>query len=253
MPDESTSQSIAADLRAAIKRGDYGPGERLPTRAELCSQYGVSAQTAARAGDLLKSEGLVTGRAGSGLYVRDQPVRSRISRDRLVYRDEIGYFFDRAAQGWRAIQTPTVSRRRAPTDVTRLLTLDAGTEVIARDRVLGDPATGQAFQLATSYLPPDVVAELPVLAERDTGPGGIYDRLEEARGALTWQEAVSSCAPSRAEMTLLRLPPGVPLLRIVRTASDPTGKVVEVNDTRMSAELFEIAYNIARHSSARDR
>lgn len=79
----------------------------------------------------------------------------------------------------------------------------------------------------------------------------IYDRLEETRGALTWAEAVSSRAPSHAEAALLHLPPGVPLLRILRTTSDPTGKVVEVNDTRMIAELFEIAYSIRRHSSAR--
>ncbi len=246
-----TAQSIAADLRASIQHGRYRPGDRLPIRADLSARYGVSSQTVARALELLKAEGLVTSLKGSGFYVREQPARHRIARTRLVYRDEIGYYFDRAAEQWRAIQTPTVSKQPAPADVARLLAVEPSTEVVTRDRVLGEPVTGQAFQLATSYLSPTAVTAVPAIARPDTGPGGIYDRLEEEYGPLTWSEVIGARASSHTEAGLLHLPAGTPLLRILRTASTPDGEVVEVNDTRMSAELFEVGpYAIQRHVSA---
>ena len=46
-----------------------------------------------------------------------------------------------------------MSRGPVPYDIAALLDLQPGAEVIIRDRVMGDPATGQATQLATSYIP----------------------------------------------------------------------------------------------------
>ena len=47
-----------------------------------------------------------------------------------------------------------------------------------------------------------------------------------------------------------RLAAGVALLRIVRLASGPAGRPLEVNDTRMSGEEFEISYPLSRDASA---
>jgi UTRA domain len=177
---------------------------------------------------------------------------SAYTRSRLVYRDERGYYFDPTAQGWRPVQSPTVSRGPVPCDIAALLDLQPGAEVIIRDRVMGDPAIGQATQLATSYIPAALAEELPVLSATETGTGGIYDRLEDAGyGPIRWTEAITSRMPGPVEARLLRLPPGVPLLRIVRLAASPSGEPLEVNDTRVNAEEWEISYPISRHASAR--
>jgi hypothetical protein len=39
-------------------------------------------------------------------------------------------------------------------------------------------------------------------------------------------------------------------MRIVRLASSPAGRPLEVNDTRMSGDEFEIGYSLTRHASA---
>ena len=175
------------------------------------------------------------------------------SRPTLQIRDELGYYFDQTAQSWRPVrQSPTVSRGPVPHDIAALLDLQSGAEVIIRDRVMGDPATGQATQLATSYIPAAFAEELPVLSATETGSGGIYDRLEDAgHGPIRWTEAITSRMPGPVEARLLRLPPGVPLLRIVRLAASPSGQPLEVNDTRVNAEEWEISYPISRHASAR--
>ena len=48
----------------------------------------------------------------------------------------------------------------------------------------------------------------------------------------------------------LAIPTTMPLLRILRTATTPDGTVVEVNDTRMSSERFEIGHPITRDATA---
>jgi integrase len=56
----SPYEKIAADLRRAIAAGELQPGDQLPTVLELADTYQVSASTAHRAIDLLRSEGTLS-------------------------------------------------------------------------------------------------------------------------------------------------------------------------------------------------
>jgi GntR family transcriptional regulator len=245
-------EDIAAALRQAIERGDYPPGSLIPKETELMAQHGTGRDPVRRAVAQLTAEGLLEPRRRRGTAVRSRPPRQRITRSRTVYRDDIGYYFDQAAQPWHALQPPTVTRGPVPHDIAPLLGITPGDEGVIRNRVMGDPATGQPAQLATSYIPAALAAELPVLAGADTGPGGIYDRMEEAgHGPIRWTEAITARMPDPAEARALRLPPGVPLLRIIRLAASPAGRPLEVNDTRLNAEQFEVGYSITRHPTAR--
>ncbi|MEV7782729.1 GntR family transcriptional regulator [Kitasatospora sp. NPDC088351] len=245
-------REIAADLRQKISEGRYAPGDRLPMLTELQEQYGASYQTVRSAIALLEQEGLVIAVRRRGTIVRERPEKLRITRSREVFRDEIGYFFDPTAQPWKALSAPTVSWGIVPVDLSALMGLEPGAEVLVRDRVMGDPETNEPTQLATSYLPA-VLTRGTRLAEADTGPGGIYDRFEEmGHRPLEWSESVSARMPSPEEAEALHLPTdvGVPLLRVLRLTMSPTGQVLEVNDTRMSSERFEIGYSISRSPSA---
>ncbi|HET9655894.1 MAG TPA: GntR family transcriptional regulator, partial [Kineosporiaceae bacterium] len=69
---------IAAAVRSAIEAGEYPPGTRVPGEKELAEQYGVSKMTARAALDLLKIEGLIVARRGSGTHVREsRPIHRR--------------------------------------------------------------------------------------------------------------------------------------------------------------------------------
>lgn len=50
---------VAEHYRAAIARGEYSPGDRLPTAPEIAAQHDVSADTARAAMRLLAAEGVV--------------------------------------------------------------------------------------------------------------------------------------------------------------------------------------------------
>jgi DNA-binding GntR family transcriptional regulator/uncharacterized protein YhfF len=66
---------IAALLRADIAAGRHGPGAKLPSETQLMIRHGVSRSVAKWAVAVLKGDGLVDGRQGSGVFVRGEPFR----------------------------------------------------------------------------------------------------------------------------------------------------------------------------------
>jgi len=62
-------RQVFESLYSAVKLGVYKAGDRLPSEAELGSQYGASRITVAKAVNEMQLQGLVTRRAGSGTHV----------------------------------------------------------------------------------------------------------------------------------------------------------------------------------------
>jgi GntR family transcriptional regulator len=51
------------------------------------------------------------------------------------------------------------------------------------------------LQLSTTYISLDLVEKIPVLREVDTGPGGMYSRMEEIGYRVHFEESVTcACA-----------------------------------------------------------
>lgn len=61
---------IVADIKTRIASGELRPGDQLPTVAELRQQYSASVTAIRNAMLILRSEGLVEGHQGKGVYVR---------------------------------------------------------------------------------------------------------------------------------------------------------------------------------------
>ncbi len=77
---EPKHREISRYLTAAISSGKYKAGDRLPSEAQLITQFKVSRPTVARALLDLQVEGHIERRAGSGSYVRKGGEASLITR-----------------------------------------------------------------------------------------------------------------------------------------------------------------------------
>jgi GntR family transcriptional regulator len=77
---------LADELRARITSGEYAPGSLLPSEGELAAASGMSRDTVRDALALLRAEGLVTTRRGSGTTTRGSlPVQTvRVPADATV-------------------------------------------------------------------------------------------------------------------------------------------------------------------------
>jgi len=248
------ARRVADALRAEIDAGTIPAGSKLDSGDKLALRFGVHRGTALKAVRMLADEGYVTVARRQAAVVRTRPRHLTVVRDRNVYRDELGYFFDKNAKTWRAIGTPTRGLAVPPDHVADLLGVPRRQDVLTRDRLMGPTDPPRVLQLATSYLPMALVAEIPALGAEKTGPGGIYDRLEEYfRAALTWRETISARLPNSEEQSTLGISPVIPVLVVTRETLVRRGEetlVAEVNETRMAAEQFAVSYAVQRDASA---
>ncbi|MEM8554697.1 MAG: FCD domain-containing protein [Pseudomonadota bacterium] len=68
---EKLSQAVVRQIEDLILRGILRPGERLPAERELSDKLGVSRPSLREAVSYLQDQGLLTSKAGSGVYVAE--------------------------------------------------------------------------------------------------------------------------------------------------------------------------------------
>ncbi len=248
--DRPAYLQIADHLRAAIVKGELEAGAQLPSERELMASYGAARGTVRQAIAALRAQGLIDVQHGRGAFVRTQPPVRRLAHDRFArrHRDagKAAYLAELEAEGRRPeVEVLAIDSAPATPEVARRLQLPEGAQVLVRRRrYLAD---GQPMELATSYLPWDLVAGTKI-GEPNPGPGGIYARLEEIGHRLKrFTEDVSARMPLPEEARALQLPVGVPVFVLVRTAYDSEDRPVEVCDTTMAADRYVLSYELPAH------
>ncbi len=192
---EAPHRQIAAQLRARIHRGEWAPGERLPSIPAMAGLFGVAKQTVQRTVDQLRVEGLLITRPGSGTYVRGTKRRlNRLSRGR--YGAQRGYHADLAAR-YRQ-QLVEVGRAPAPPEVADAFGVSPGTPLVARRHVVR------------------------------TGP--LYQEVEEVTGRryVTATDHLTARLPTREEAETLQIRPDTPVLALLHVAYDADHRPIEV-------------------------
>jgi GntR family transcriptional regulator len=235
----SPSRQIADDLREQITAGDLAPGAQLPSERMLSQRYEVTPQTVRQAVGLLKNEGLVLGQAGRGVFVRTSPPLIRLGTERFSrsYR----------AAGKSAQQAEAEAMGRSfRQEILELAEVASPAHIAAHLGVAdGDPVfkryrreyvSDEPNQVAASYYRPEVVVGTAI-TEVSTGPGGSYARLEEKGFILTeFYEEFAARMPTPDEVRLLRLPPGTPVMTVLRIAYTADGPV-EVFESVANASM----------------
>jgi DNA-binding transcriptional regulator YhcF (GntR family) len=87
---------VANALRAAILTRKLEPGEKLPSGPQLAKRYGVARMTIQQAIRVLRDEGLVISRQGSGVFVRartERPVGLRPHLERAFTEPHVSIDF----------------------------------------------------------------------------------------------------------------------------------------------------------------
>ncbi|MFI6265713.1 winged helix-turn-helix domain-containing protein [Micromonospora sp. NPDC051006] len=66
-------QVLADELRNKIESGEWLPGTKLPSRSQLCKEYGVSDTVVGKAMMILRATGLTETLEGVGVFVAEKP------------------------------------------------------------------------------------------------------------------------------------------------------------------------------------
>ncbi|MEU2507113.1 GntR family transcriptional regulator [Streptomyces sp. NPDC007863] len=239
---------IAEEIVEQIRAGVLKPGDLVPSESELVERYGVAGGTIRKAMVEVRASGLVETRHGKGSIVKDRPpVRLRSSdRFRASHRrgGKAAYLAESAQSGATAkVSVLFIGPMEASEEIASRLGVEPGAQVLARRRLYF--RNGTPVETASSYLPWDVVKDIPELFSENPGPGGIYARLEgEGHVFEEFVETLQARPASKAEASELALSPGAPVVHLLRNAVTKTGRVVEVCDTLMAADQFVFEYRI---------
>jgi GntR family transcriptional regulator len=242
-------QRIVDELRAEILGGQRPPGSRMPSENELAARYQTSRPTVRRALALLKADGLLTTRQGSGAFVRPRS-HVRLLVTGANYRKHRalslpGFNAQALEQGQRPEQRiKSVTTVGAPAEVAMRLDVDEGSPVVVRRRTFlleGEPAA-----LCDSYYPADM-ARGTAIEQPGRIRGGAYAVIEDPDGPIRRRIArsvdeLAARMPIHEEAAELRLQPGVPVVRILRTVYDTDDRPVEVQDSVAAADRHEFRY-----------
>jgi GntR family transcriptional regulator len=248
---EHPYERVANELRAEILRGDLAPGVKLPSENELKDRYGVMRTTIRKSIALLRMEGLVTSYQGKGSFVRERPHVS-MRQTGSIYRarrstGESNYNAEAKAQGQRPEQVlREVVETGAPEKVADRFGIEPGAPVIVR-RLLCT-VDEQPMLLCDSYYERSLAAGTP-LAEGKRIKGGANSFIEDPEGPVgrrivQFIEDLDVRMPYPHETELLDIPTGVPVARVMRTAYDSAGDVLEVLDSIVPCDRHTFRYVI---------
>ncbi|THA47216.1 GntR family transcriptional regulator [Streptomyces sp. A1136] len=247
MPEQPPYLRIADVLRQRIAEHVWTAGDRLPSRAQIAEECGVGENVVRRAQELLISQGVLEGRAGSGTYVAEPRRRVRVVRSSA--REQPGgspFRADMQALGkqgnW---ESRTEAKVPAPAEIAaRLGIAEGGLCVRTVYEFLAD---GRPVQLSTSWEPYELTAgTLVVLPEGGPHAGvGVVNRM--AAIGITVSHAVEQPEPRQAtaeEASLLGIQKAALVTHIRRTYYSDQGQPVETADIVIPAALCEIVYEI---------
>jgi GntR family transcriptional regulator len=220
-------RAIEQYLRALVERA--GPGDPLPSEAELCERFSVSRMTVRQALQELTNDGLVERRRGQGTFVAHRPVHRRPGVF-LSFTEEMNRRGLRASS---RLLSAGLDDPRRPETLDLGLAPDSQVVRVVRVRL----ADGVAVALEDAALVP----ELAWVLDEDLGGGSLHGALAGRGTVATRATGTITARLARASETeLLDLTPQSALLVELRILFDQEGRVFERTETRYVADRYVI-------------
>ena len=237
---------IAAELRARISGGDLAPGAKLPSESQLMRQYGVSRTVAKWAVAVLKGQGLVEGRRGSGVYVRRvaRLVRESHGRSLRTGQGPTSPFARDAARAGRRARWEHESRHAtADARIAARLAIEPGAPVMhTRYRFLADD---EPIQVSESWEPLAITGGTTVEWPESGAVAGVVARMDTIGVRIDeFTERVTARPALPDESAALALPRGGAYVLVVERTYHVAGSPVETADIVFPGDRYELVYRV---------
>jgi GntR family transcriptional regulator len=219
------------------------PGERLPSDAELCAQFGVSRMTARNAMERLAVDGLIRREPGRGSFVAEPPAHRRANR-LMTFTEEM--------------------RRAGRIPSSRILTRVIRPSSDSEAASLGIPARQPVVHLRRLRLADDrpIALESTVLIgacaaavmTADLAHGSLHETLSRAGIVLSRGTGTIAASAARAEEArLLGIRSGDPLLVESRVIRDGHGRRIEATESAYPADRYalDVQFEVEAPEAAR--
>ena len=206
------------------------PGERLPSDADLCAEFGVSRMTARNAMQRLAEDGLIRREPGRGSFVAEPPMHRRANRLMTFTQEML-----RTGRVPSSQVLVRVIRPSSPAEATSLGIPSREPVLHLRRLRLAD---GEPVALESAIL---IGASANAVMTADLDRGSLHETLrragfELARGTAT----IAAAAATAEEALLLGTRAGGPLLVERRVIMDAHGARIESTESVYPADRYAL-------------
>lgn len=225
-------EEIAESLRVRIAAGEFPPGGTIPSGRELAEQWGVSRATAIKAVDVLRNDGVVVAKQGTGFVVTETPVARPAGARRAGSARILG------GMPFQRVGTPDWAE--PPPRVAVALGLADGVLALRRVRVLQLP-DGTPNSCVEAWFPPEIAEAAPRLADTAPIAEGTtrYVRRQTGRFPVEGVDITTVRLVTDVEAERLGVPMGTAVAVLLHTAYDEEGRPLVSEEGVTPASLFE--------------
>ena len=247
----SRFRQIADDLRERVALGEFGDQGALDSESALCARYTVSRVTVRRALEMLRQQGLVESRQGSGWFANGGSFHQTLALGTFRHASSA------VAESGKAMTRHVVEfgyRQASPALASTLgLAAEAADATRADGGTYADADALHSRSVRTvDGVPLDLVAEwVPAaiaghLSRADATDPGIWQSLQrDGHRVLSVRQTITAGIASAHDGALLDVAIGSPLLLVRRLALDEHKTPLALSDHRYLAHRFslEVEFN----------
>ncbi|UWE13023.1 GntR family transcriptional regulator [Actinacidiphila bryophytorum] len=225
-------EEIAESLRTRMAGGEFPPGATLPSGRDLAEQWQVSRATVVKAMDVLRNDGVVEARQGTGFVVTETAIgRPAGNRRSGSARVTGGMPFTRVGDP---------EHTAPPAHIAAALGLPAGTRALCRARLMQLP-DGTPHSYVEAWFPPDVVEQAPRLEHRAPIAEGTtrYVTRQSGRSPAEGTDVTTVRLATDEEAHHLRLDTPAAVAVVLHTACDQDGRPLVCEEGVTPSALWE--------------
>ena len=230
-------RTIADDVRERIALGDLGESGALESEAVLGRRYGASRVTVRRALELLREQGLVESRQGSGWFATGGSFSQTLALGTFRHATSA------VAEAGRQLSRRVVSfgYEQPPAAVRTSLRLADGEEALRSRSVRAVDAA--PLDLVQEWVPAALAGRL---SRADAAEPGIWQTLQrQGHRVASVRQRITAGVAADEDAALLEVGAGTPLLLVRRLALAGDGSAIALSDHRYLAHRFslEVEFN----------
>lgn len=233
---------IYSDLRLAILGNKYLPGTLLPTENALMEQYDASKTTIRHAISLLRDQGLVDVRQGSGTRIIPTEQQTVTGKKYNLPNAETSVHVQYQTDGPGEIHNTKAvfDLIPAPPAAAKALGVPVASNIYRLQRL--QLADGIPFGYMVNYLSPVTFPDLPSKGELLTD---LYGFLSDKFGkkVVHVEETIDAITAGFMESQYLQTDIGTPLILLKRIASNQN-EIVEYCETTIRPDIFQMTIHI---------
>jgi GntR family transcriptional regulator len=225
-------EEIAESLRVRMANGEFPPGAMLPSGRDLAEQWQVSRATVVKAMDVLRNDGVVEARQGSGFVAVEtaigRPAGNRKAGDARV------------AGGMPFTRVGSPERVVPPARIATALNLSDGMAALRRSRLMQLP-DGTPHSYVEAWFPPDIADQAPRLEQHAPIAEGTtrYVRRQTGRYPVKGTDVTTVRLATDDEARHLRLKLPAVVAVTLHVAYDHDGQPLVCEDGITSGTLWE--------------